>query len=108
MPTYNKLVRDLIPQIIENDRKTSVTRVLSDSEFAAELKRKLSEEVAEYEEAATSNERLEELADLLELVYAAAVLEGADEDRLNVVREEKRALRGGFEGRLYLVEVQDE
>ncbi|WJY27526.1 MULTISPECIES: nucleoside triphosphate pyrophosphohydrolase [Sporosarcina] len=108
MPTYNKLVRDLIPQIIENDGKTPVTRVLSGAEFAEEVKRKLAEELSEYEEAATSRERLEELADLLELVYAAASLEGADEDALQVIREEKRALRGSFDERLYLVEVQDD
>ncbi|PID01584.1 hypothetical protein CSV67_13665 [Sporosarcina sp. P2] len=51
MPIYNKLVRDLIPEIIEADGKTCVTRILNDSQYIAEINNKMHEELAEYEEA---------------------------------------------------------
>lgn len=33
MKVYNKLVRDKIPEIIEEDGKTCKTRILSDEEY---------------------------------------------------------------------------
>ena len=38
--TYNKLVRDKIPEIIESDGKKCVTRALSQEEYLKELRRK--------------------------------------------------------------------
>ena len=50
MPIYNKLVRDKIPEIIENSGKTAHTHILSEDEYISELDKKLSEEFAEYQE----------------------------------------------------------
>lgn len=45
---HNKLVRDRIPEIIENDHKTCVTRILlNDDEYLVCLKSKLLEECHE-------------------------------------------------------------
>lgn len=44
---HNKLVRDHIPEIIENDHKTCVTRILNDDEYLVCLKSKLLEECHE-------------------------------------------------------------
>ena len=65
---YNKLIRDRIPEIIEASGKTCVTEVLSDEEYLKMIDAKLDEELAEYHK----DENLEELADLLEVIYAAA------------------------------------
>ena len=46
--TYNKLVRDRIPEIIENSGKTCVTEILSDEDYLRMLDAKLDEELAEY------------------------------------------------------------
>ena len=46
--TYNKLVRDLIPDIIENSGKQCRTRILSDDEYLEKLDAKLDEELEEY------------------------------------------------------------
>ena len=108
MPVYNKLVRDRIPEIIQQDGKTLVTRVLSDEEYEIEVQRKMHEELAEYEEAVESKDKLEELADLLELIHAAAAIQGATFEELEEVRARKAKTRGGFEKRIYLVEVKDD
>ncbi|WP_153723670.1 nucleoside triphosphate pyrophosphohydrolase [Sporosarcina cascadiensis] len=108
MPVYNKLVRDFIPEIIEQDGKICVTYVLNESAYIAEVNRKMHEELAEYEEANTAEESVEELADLLELVYAAAQHHGVTIEELETARKEKAEKCGGFTERIYLVEVQDD
>ena len=46
MPIHNKLVRDKIPEIIEKSGKTAVCHILDETEYLAELDRKLNEECA--------------------------------------------------------------
>ena len=66
MKTYNKLVRDRIPEIIEANGHKCETRVLNDDEYLLELKNKLQEEVNEFLESGS----VEELADILEVVHS--------------------------------------
>lgn len=101
---YNKLVRDKIPEIIERDGKKCVTEVLSREQYIAALDRKLDEELAEYH----SQPCAEELADLLEVVYAVTTARGYGVEKLEQVRAEKAGRRGGFEKRLLLKEVIEE
>lgn len=107
MPVYNKLVRDRIPEIIEQAGVKCIVRVLDSAEYFAELKIKMHEELEEYEKATTDEEAIEELADLLELVYAAARNHGASAEELQNVREDKAQKRGKFEKRLFLMEAED-
>ena len=102
--TYNKLVRDLIPDVIEASGNKCRTRVLSDEEYLEMLDAKLDEELAEYHK----DQNLEELADLLELIRAAAVARGYTLDELESARAKKAAKRGGFEKKLFLVDVTEE
>lgn len=95
---YNKLVRDKIPAIIESKGKTPNTRILSDKEYAAELERKLDEEVGEFHK----DKNLEELADILEVVYALTEHIGSTKEELFAANEKKRAERGGFSDRIFL------
>ena len=99
--TYNKLVRDLIPDIIEASGNKCRTRVLSDVEYLEMLDAKLDEELAEYH----ADKNLEELADLLELIRAAAVARGYTLDELEAARAEKAKERGGFEKKILLIET---
>ena len=101
--TYNKLVRDLIPEIIEASGNKCRTRVLSDEEYLEMLDAKLDEELAEYHK----DQNLEELADLLELIRAAAIARGYTLDELEAARAEKSAKRGGFERKIFLVDVDE-
>lgn len=99
---YHKLVRDRIPEIIESDGKQCVCEVLSSEEYLVLLDEKLKEELNEYEESKS----LEELADLLEVMYAVVKARGWSVEELEQVRKEKAEQRGGFEKRILLKEVQ--
>ena len=82
-------------------------KVLEPSEHEIEIKRKLVEELMEYQETTNNEEALEELADLLELIYAVLPLHGSSMKELEKVRLAKREKRGGFEKGYFLIEVQD-
>jgi len=104
MPTHNKLIRDRIPEIIKQSGKTPHWRTLSHDEYLTELDRKLNEECAEYQ----ADKSLEELADMLEVIYAIAEVRGHSLEELEQVRAEKAAKRGGFKDRIYLERVDDQ
>ena len=98
---YNKLVRDRIPEIIENSGNTCVTEILSDEDYLRMLDAKLDEELAEYH----ADRNIEELADLMEVIRACAVARGYTLEQLEQVRAEKSAKRGGFAKKILLKEV---
>lgn len=108
MPIYNKLVRDRIPEVIESTNKKYSMRTLGSSEHEVEIKRKLLEELKEYQEATSNEEAVEELADLLELIYAVLPLHDSTMEELEKVRAAKREKRGGFDKGYYLIEVEDD
>ena len=101
--TYNKLVRDLIPDIIAASGNKCRTRVLSDEEYLEMLDAKLDEELTEYH----ADKNLEELADLLELIRAAAIARGYTLEELETARAEKAKERGGFEKKILLVDAEE-
>ncbi|MED1565604.1 nucleoside triphosphate pyrophosphohydrolase [Bacillus paramycoides] len=107
MPTYNKLIRNKIPQIIKNNGKTPTTRILTEDEYIKEICKKTEEELTEYLEAKTKPHKLEELADLLELINALAEYEGTTLEEINTIRKKKATERGGFQNRVFLIEVTD-
>ena len=100
---HNKLVRDKIPQIIEQSGKSCVTRILSDKEYAAALNAKLQEELNEY----LADGSMEELADLLEVMMAAAKARGHDFSEVEAIRREKAEKRGRFNDCIYLESVTE-
>lgn len=107
MPTYNKLVRDRIPEIIERSGKRFRTVQLDDPTYEKELRMKLKEEMDELLQAESTEDRVEEMADLLEVVYALGNHYGVEPSEIERVRERKQQERGGFEERILLVDVED-
>ena len=101
---YNKLVRDKIPEIIEASGKSCETKILSDEEYLQMLDKKLDEELAEYHK----EQNIEELADLLEVLYATAKARGYSIEELDHVRIEKQKARGGFDDNILLRYVIEE
>lgn len=98
---YDKLIRDRIPEIIEKNGQTARIRRLSNEEYLVKLDEKLDEELAEYH----ADGSVEELADLLEVIYAAARARGCTAEKLDEIRREKVEKRGAFEEKLLLEEV---
>ncbi|MCP9280755.1 nucleoside triphosphate pyrophosphohydrolase [Bacillus wiedmannii] len=107
MPTYNKLIRNKIPQIIKSNGKTPTTRILPEDEYIKEICKKTQEELTEYIEAKTKPDKLEELSDLLELINAIAENEDTTLEEINSIRKKKAEERGGFSDRVFLIEVTD-
>lgn len=101
---YNKLVRDKIPEIIESNNEVPITRILNDKEYKVELERKLYEEYREVI-GASGMDRIEELADMLEVMKALAFLENKTLDDVIEVAREKETKRGAFNKRIYLTKV---
>ncbi len=101
---YNKLVRDRIPEIIESSGKTCSTEILSPEDYLRMIDAKLDEELAEYHK----DQNIEELADLLEVIHAAAIARGYTLEGLEQIRAEKAAKRGAFEKRILLKEVYED
>lgn len=98
---YNKLVRDKIPEYIEADGKACEIEVLLADEYIKMVDAKLDEELAEYHQ----EQNLEELADLLEVIYAATTARGYSVEELEKLRAKKADERGGFEKKIFLKKV---
>ena len=94
---HGKLVRDKIPQIIRSRGQEPVTYTADIEEYSIRLRDKLREEVEEY---LASDDDREELADILEVLYALARQTGTDQQQLEKLRAAKAEERGGFADRV--------
>ena len=99
MKLYHKLIRDHIPEIIESKGGKAQIRRLSDEEYPIYLEAKLDEEVGEYHR----DKNVEELADILEVVYALAESIGCSKEELIKIYQKKHDDRGGFKKKLFLI-----
>src|SRR5262249_55593705 len=98
---YDKLIRDRIPEILEQGGVRFETTVLTEAEFDTALRAKLVEEATEAA-AAARQDLLGELADIFEVLDALMQLTGIDLDAVVGEQERKRVERGGFKKRLLL------
>lgn len=101
----NKLVRDKIPEIIENNNEIAETKILSDQEYFTELNKKLLEETNEVLNSNTKEERLEELADLLEVMKALAKLDNYSLENIENKAKQKALKKGAFDKKIYLIKT---
>ena len=99
---YDKLVRDNIPEIIKKDGKSAKVHIADDVEYDKRLKEKLLEEANEFAESGNP----EELADVLEVVYAIAINKGIHKVQLESIVQKKRNEKGSFEKRIVLDEIR--
>ena len=102
MGVYNKLVRDKIPEIIEANGDKPTYETLKDDRYLSELNKKLIEEANEFIEANDP----EELADLMEVVYAIATLKNIDLNQVEEIRKQKALKRGAFNKKIFLKSVE--
>lgn len=99
--SYNKLVRDRIPEVIEAEGKKAIYEAIDEEHFLKYLNEKLVEELNEYLESGS----VEELADMGEVMHALLEYKGISIEAFQKVRLEKLEKRGGFKKRLLLKEV---
>jgi predicted house-cleaning noncanonical NTP pyrophosphatase (MazG superfamily) len=99
---YNKVIRDKIPEIIADSGKKYTLKQLDDTTFLADLEKKLIEEVNEY----TESKDVEELADLLEVIYRISELRGVNSEELDEIRKDKAEKRGKFASNLFLIDAE--
>ena len=101
---YNKLVRDKIPNIIEEKGETPIIKILDENEYKKELEKKLYEEYKEVIEA-SGDDRVEELADMIEVIRALANLENKSLNDVIAIADKKSEKRGAFEEKIFLEKV---
>lgn len=102
--TYNKLVRDKIPNIIEENGGSPIIKILNESDYKIELENKLYEEYKEVIEA-SGDDRIEELADMLEVIKSLASLENKNLNDIIDIANKKKEKRGAFDKKIYLEKV---
>ncbi len=97
-----KLVRDLIPRIIEEEGGTCNSRTVHGvDEHLVFLRVKMIEEVNEF----IVDPSYEEAADMLEVLKAFCLLNGLDFDTVVSTAQSKQEERGGFHRGVILQEV---
>lgn len=93
------MIKSLI--LLKKTGRICKLRKLNDAEYFQELKNKLVEEVDEFLAA----DNIEELADIIEVIYALAKFIGHNVNELEELRDKKHLERGGFDKRLFLESI---
>ncbi|WP_292460969.1 nucleoside triphosphate pyrophosphohydrolase [Methanothermococcus sp.] len=99
--TYNKLVRDKIPEIIKKSGHKPIVYIADDKEYINRLYDKLIEEIEEFKE----NPSPEELADILEVCETIGAYYRISLNEVKKIKNKKFEERGGFSKKLILKEV---
>ena len=103
--TYNKLVRDKIPENINSmEGRKATWRIMDDDEYIKELNKKLLEEAHEFIE----ENAVEELADIMEVIQSIMRVKNISYEELKKVQALKREQKGGFNDRVYLIDVEQD
>ena len=102
---YNKLVRDKIPKNINSMKGRNCNyKILDEEEYLRELDRKLLEEAHEFIE----QHNVEELGDLMEVIYALMKANNITKMQVENARLQKLEKKGGFDEKIYLINVEQE
>ena len=96
-----KLVRDLIPQIIEENGKSCEHHVANYDEYKARLYEKMREELDEFIDTPCE----EEAADMYEVFHAICKLHELNMWNIRYIAADKQSRNGGFSDRIILDRV---
>jgi predicted house-cleaning noncanonical NTP pyrophosphatase (MazG superfamily) len=102
---YNKLIRNRIPEIIKEKDIESKTHIAEKDEYYQKLQEKLEEEIKEFL-SADEKDKIEEIADILEVLYTICDVKGVSREQIEEIRAQKSKDRGGFEKRIILEETR--
>ncbi len=101
--SYNKLVRDKIPELIEESGRIYHAKVLSDNEYFEALLDKIVEEIEEFR--VSTNE--EELADVFEALDCLVQFKDYEPLHIDYLKLIRREARGSFREKVLLIDVDD-
>lgn len=101
--TYNKLVRDKMPELIRESGRTFTSRLLENEEYFQALIDKVIEEMDDYRQS--GNE--EELADVYEALDCLMRYKNYEPLHMDYLKLMRREARGSFEKRILLEDVED-
>lgn len=102
--TYNKLIRDNNVKLMEDKGCKVSCETLDDKRYGEELDKKLKEEVNEY----LSDYNIEEMADVMEVIYAILDFRGITMEEVENVRIKKRERKGAFKKKIFLKTVEED
>lgn len=102
--TYNKLIRDNNVKIMEDKGCKVRYEILDNERYGEELDKKLKEEVEEYLE----DYSIEEMADVMEVIYAILEYRGTSMEEVEKARIEKRYRKGAFKNKVFLKDVEED
>ncbi len=105
---FNALVRDKMPAFLESKECIVHKTILNDEAFGRALRAKLVEECSEVRLALSKDELIEELADLQEVIEVLLQLHAIQKSDIEMVQLKKREAKGGFEGRVFVSEINFE
>lgn len=101
---YNKLIRDRIPEIIEQDGRQYKSTVMPEAEYRHLLGQNLIEEATEVSQSLESTSDLtKEIADLYEVIDSLIAAYNLDRQAILDLQRQPRATRVGFTKRLKLL-----
>lgn len=101
MKKYNKLVRDKIPEILEEKKVRFKTHIATKKEYPDKLYEKLIEELEEFK----ANPNMEEFADMLEVIDFIGKYHNFNLADIKNVKKIKKEKKGGFNERIILDET---
>ncbi|MFB2939335.1 nucleotide pyrophosphohydrolase [Aerosakkonemataceae cyanobacterium BLCC-F154] len=99
---YHKLVRDKIPEIIQQSGLKCETLTLAESEYREALRQKVVEEAQEIAVAEEQN-LITELADIYEVIDTIIETYGINRELIIAEQIRRRNERGGFQKRIKLL-----
>lgn len=98
----SKLVRDKIIDIIKSSGRTPISHIANKEEYYSKLKEKIVEEVDEF----LDEDNAEELADILEVIYAIRDAKNISKEELETIRKQKNNKRGSFKDKIILDNIK--
>jgi predicted house-cleaning noncanonical NTP pyrophosphatase (MazG superfamily) len=100
---YHKLVRDQVPAELRQQHLRPVVQVLTDDQYRLALNKRLQADASGH----LKDKSLEELSDIVEIIYAIAALRGATPDQLEALRQRKAHQKGGYTQHYFLIETNE-
>lgn len=107
MKVYNKLVRDKIPQTMQNEGKVVYYSMLDGDNLRKMLKVKLIEESRDVSKAMTKEEMINELADISEVIEAIYEVFDIAEIDVDLAKHKKIEEKGTYKSGAYLMCVEE-